>query len=57
MEIITRRTGTVIQDLPSARLTLTNELIGLGIDIEEDASVAIALVEDNGTRKIIIEKA
>ena len=56
MEIITKRLGNIIKDLPSARLTLTNELIDLGIDIEKDSSVMISLVKQNGKKIIVIEK-
>ncbi len=57
MEIISKRTGTIIRDLPSARLTLTNELIDMGIDIEREAMVIVTLASDNGKKRIIIEKA
>lgn len=56
MEIISRRTAQVIKDLPSARLTLSNELLDIGIDIEKDATVLVSVVCDNGRKKIVIER-
>ena len=56
MEIISRRNAQVIRDLPSARITLTNELIDMGIDIEKDALVVVTLEKDGNKRRIVIEK-
>ena len=56
MEIITRRTAQIIRDLPSARLTLTNELLDIGIDIERESLVLVTLVKEEGKKRIVIEK-
>ena len=56
MEIITRRTAQIIRDLPSARVTLTNELLDIGVDIEKEAQVFVTVVKEDGKKKIVIEK-
>ena len=56
MEIITRRTAQIIRDLPLARLTLTNELLDIGIDIERESLVLVTLVKEEGKKRIVIEK-
>lgn len=57
MKIITKRKATIIRDLPSARLTLTNELIDIGIDIEKESQdVWVSVAEDNSGRKMIVIK-
>ena len=52
MDIKTKRTGTIIKDATSLRLTLSEELIDLGADKE----VTITLVQDGKDKRIIIEK-
>jgi len=60
MNIITKRTGeisfTKFNEIPSsARVTLTDELIDMGCDLEKD-KLTVCLVEDKDGKKIIIEK-
>ena len=52
MNIISKRTGTIIKDGTSLRLTLSDELIDLGTDKE----VTITLIETEGIKNILIEK-
>lgn len=54
MEIISKRTGGIIVDNTSLRLTLSDELIDLGC--EKEKNVQITLVRNGSDRQIVIEK-
>jgi len=61
MEIITRRLADVIKDGKdpyfSLKVTLTSELLDLGIDEDKrEKAIIVSLVNDNGKRKVVIEK-
>ena len=57
MKIITKRLSTVIKDQVSRRITLTNELIDMGFDIESDDKIFVSLVEfPDRAKRIVIEK-
>ena len=57
MQIISKRLAPVIRDLPSAKLTLTNELLDIDVDYEKEATmVSVTVVKTNGKKQIVIEK-
>ena len=60
MKIITKRISeistTQFNDKPSsAKITLTEELKDMGIDLVED-KVVVSLIDDKDIKKIVIEK-
>lgn len=60
MNLITKRISdislTKFNDKPSsARVTLTDELIDMGVDLEK-GEVVISLIEKNNEKKIVIQK-
>jgi len=56
-KLISRRLCYITKDLPSARLTLTNELLDMGVDIETEEYVIVELRKGaNGKKFAVIEK-
>jgi hypothetical protein len=54
MDIISKRTGAIIVDQTSLRLTLSEELTDLGCAKENN--ISITLVQNGKDKQIIIEK-
>ena len=53
--IISKRVATVRKDLPSFRLTLTQELLDLGYNEEDDYKVSVTLQQNGPIKQIVIE--
>lgn len=54
MTLKTRRIGSILKDLPTARVTLTDELKEIGIDLNAEQKIVVATYIDAQGKKLIM---